>query len=139
MDEYILSDKVDFEKAFDSLSWEYLDSVMKKMEFGTKFRRWIIKCLSSARVSVLINGSAATEFSMERGVRQGDPLSPFLFIIAVKGLHMAMEMAKEKGLFQGIKLPQDGPVISHLQYADDVIFMGSWSIENAKKINQNPN
>lgn len=91
-------------------------------------------CLSSARVSVLINGSATTEFGKEQGVRQGDPLSSLLFIIAAEGLHLAMEMAKEKGLFQGIKLPRDGPVISHLQCVDDVIFMGSWSIENAKNL-----
>lgn len=126
--------KVDFEKAFDSLGWEYLDSVLQQMEFGTKFKRWILGCLSSTRISVLVNGFATAEFGMERGIRQGDPLSPFLFIIAAEGLHMAMEMAKEKGLFQGVKLPHDGPFISHLQHADDVIFMGSWSIENAKNL-----
>nr|KAJ0200540.1 hypothetical protein LSAT_V11C600316150 [Lactuca sativa] len=112
--------KVDFEKTFDSLSWEYLDS--------------ILQCLSSARVSVLINKVAMTEFSMECGIRQGDPLSPFLCIIAAEGLHIAMEMAKEKGNFEGIQLPHQGPIISHLQYVHDTIFMGSWSIENAKNL-----
>nr|KAJ0191956.1 hypothetical protein LSAT_V11C800414360 [Lactuca sativa] len=126
--------KVDFEKAFDSLSWEFLDSVMLQMEFGVKWRSWIRGCLSSTRVSVIINGSATKEFDMERGLRQGDPLSPFLFIIAAEGLHAAMESAKEKGIFKGIQLPGHDPVISHLQYADDVIFMGTWLLENTKNL-----
>nr|KAJ0209709.1 hypothetical protein LSAT_V11C400167150 [Lactuca sativa] len=71
---------------------------------------------------------------MERGVRQGDPLSPFLFIIAAEGLNIALETAKEKNLFEGIHLPRHGPVISHLQYADDVVFMGKWSEENLKNL-----
>lgn len=126
--------KIDFEKAFDSLSWEFLDSIMQQMEFGAKWRLWINGCLSSAKVSVLVNGSATKEFGMERGVRQGDPLSPFLFIIAAEGLHIAMKEAEEKSIFKGLQLPNHGPVISHLQYADDVIFMGSWSSENVKNL-----
>nr|KAJ0214561.1 hypothetical protein LSAT_V11C400158790 [Lactuca sativa] len=111
-------------KAFDSLSWEYLDSNLRQMNFRSKWRTWTQACLSSARVSVLINGSTTSEFCMERGLRQGDPLSPFLFIIA----------AEEKGVFEGIQLPRLGPNISHLQYVDDVIFMGKWSPENIKNI-----
>nr|KAJ0220562.1 hypothetical protein LSAT_V11C200090910 [Lactuca sativa] len=126
--------KVDFEKSFDSLSWGYLDSVMQQMQFGSKWRTWIQGCLSSTRVSVLLNGLATSEFCMERGVRQGDPLSPFLFIIAAEGLHIAMESAKENGVFDGIQLPRHGPVISHLQYADDVVFMGMWLPENLKNL-----
>nr|KAJ0195447.1 hypothetical protein LSAT_V11C700350330 [Lactuca sativa] len=126
--------KVDFEKAFDSLSWEYLDSILQQMDFGAKWRAWIHGCLSSTRVSILINGAATSEFGMERGIRQGDPLSPFLYIIAAEGLHIVMEMAKEQGIFEGIQLPQQGPTISHLQYADDTILMGSWSFENAKNL-----
>ncbi|KAL7593363.1 hypothetical protein Lser_V15G33806 [Lactuca serriola] len=126
--------KVDFEKAFDSLSWGYLDSILEQMNFGTKWWSWIHGCPSSARISVLINGAATSEFSMERGIRQGDPLSPFLFIIVAEGLHIAMEEGKEIGIFEGIKLPSQGPSLSHLQYADDVIFLGSWSIENAKNL-----
>nr|KAJ0186732.1 hypothetical protein LSAT_V11C900472190 [Lactuca sativa] len=95
---------------------------------------WIHGCLSSTRVSIPINGIVTSKFCMDRGIRQGDPLSPFLYIIMAEGLHIAMEMAIEKGIFEGIQLPCQGLIISHLQYADDVIFMGTWSIENAKNL-----
>lgn len=74
------------------------------MNFGSKWRSWIYGRLSSARISVLINGAATSEFNMEHGIRQGDPLSPFLFVIAAEGLHIAMEEGKEAGIFEGINL-----------------------------------
>ncbi|KAJ9548459.1 hypothetical protein OSB04_021002 [Centaurea solstitialis] len=111
--------KIDLEKAFDSLNWEFLDKIMEKLNFGTKWRRWIRNCLSSARISVLINGSASGEFSMQRGVRQGDPLAPFLFIIAMEALNAAMKQARSLGIFEGIQLPKNGLLVSHLFYADD--------------------
>ncbi|KAL7615828.1 hypothetical protein Lser_V15G00765 [Lactuca serriola] len=126
--------KVDSEKAFDCLNWKYLDSVMAQMNFGQKWRKWIFGWLSSARASVIINGSASKEFPLRRGVRQGDPLSPFLFILAAEGLNIALEEDKEQGIFHGVQLPNNGPTISHLQYADDAIFLGSWSVQNAKNL-----
>ncbi|GKE12020.1 cysteine-rich receptor-like protein kinase [Tanacetum coccineum] len=71
--------KVDFEKAFDSVNWNFLMNTMAQMGFGVKWRKWIYACLSSALVSILINGSPSKEFPMKRSLRQGDPLSPFLF------------------------------------------------------------
>ncbi|KAJ9552868.1 hypothetical protein OSB04_016913 [Centaurea solstitialis] len=76
--------KVDFEKAFDSLSWSYHDSVLEQMDFSIKWRSWIRGCVISARSSVLVNRSSTSEFPLTRGVRQGYPLSPFLFILAME-------------------------------------------------------
>ncbi|GKF56992.1 putative RNA-directed DNA polymerase, eukaryota, reverse transcriptase zinc-binding domain protein, partial [Tanacetum coccineum] len=126
--------KVDFEKAFDSLRWDFLDSVMGKIGFGVKWHSWIQGCLRSARSSVLVNGSPTTEFELYKGLRQGDPLSPFLFILAMEGLHAFTWKAEELNLFKGANISRDNMHVSHLMYADDVIFFGEWSRNNAHNL-----
>ena len=69
--------KVDFEKAYDSVSWEYLDKLMGFLGFGEKWRAWIRGLCSNARSSVLINGIPTDEFQLFRGLKQGDPISFF--------------------------------------------------------------
>ncbi|GJT35063.1 RNA-directed DNA polymerase, eukaryota, reverse transcriptase zinc-binding domain protein [Tanacetum coccineum] len=71
------------------LNWNYLDHILDSLGFGLKWRSWIKTCLSSSRASILVNGSPTSEFSINRGLRQGDPLSPFLFILVMEGLHNA--------------------------------------------------
>ncbi|XP_071706748.1 uncharacterized protein [Rutidosis leptorrhynchoides] len=117
--------KVDFEKAFDSLSWEFLMEVMGILGLGSKWRQWILACLKSATISILVNGSPTLEFNLGRGVRQGDPLSPFLFIIAAEGLNALTKMAVCNNRFSGVEIGKDKVCISHLQYADDTIFFGA--------------
>ena len=126
----VLLFKVDFDKAFDSINWSYLDSIQMQMGFGNKWRNWIRACLSSARASVIINGCPTEEFSVSRGVRQGDPLSSFLFILAMEGLNVAINAAKDKGIYKGISFPNCDVSLSHLFYADDALFMGEWSKAN---------
>ncbi|XP_071727135.1 uncharacterized protein [Rutidosis leptorrhynchoides] len=123
--------KVDFEKAFDSLNWCFLFVVMKSMGFENKWIKWIRACLKSASISILVNGSPTKEFSLGRGVRQGDPLSPFLFILAAEGLNILTKAATEKGLFRGVEIGNDKVLVSHLQFTDDTIFFGEWGRMNA--------
>lgn len=82
-------------------------------------------------MSILVNGSPTDEFYLTRGVRQGDPLSPFLFLIAAEGLNILVKEASNCGIFKGVKVGRENVVVSHLQYADDTIFFGDWSRSNA--------
>ncbi|GJW76393.1 RNA-directed DNA polymerase, eukaryota [Tanacetum coccineum] len=95
--------KIDFEKAFDSISWDFLLQVMRFLGFNDTWIKWISGCLFSATSSILINGSPTHEFNINRGLRQGDPLSPFLFIIAMEGLHVALEDVIAAGLYRCLK------------------------------------
>nr|GEX15469.1 putative zinc finger, CCHC-type [Tanacetum cinerariifolium] len=79
-------------------------------------------------------GSTTKEFKIQKGLRQGDPLSPFLFIIAMDALHVTLQEAKSKNLFEDVKVGYNKVDISHLQYADDALILGKWSHENAKNL-----
>ncbi|KAK9079762.1 hypothetical protein SSX86_001435 [Deinandra increscens subsp. villosa] len=100
------------------------------MNFPRRWRLWVKGILSSARASVLVNGSPTAEFQCLRGVRQGDPLSPYLFLVAMAGLDLMLDRAKNTGIFEGILIPDGGPSLSHLFYADDAIILGAWSNAN---------
>nr|GEX40370.1 RNA-directed DNA polymerase, eukaryota [Tanacetum cinerariifolium] len=118
--------KVYFEKAYDSVRWDFLDDVLDKFGFGAKWRTWIQSCLRSSRGSILINGSPTEEFQFFRGLKQGDPLSPFLFILVMESLHISFQRVVNAGLFKGINVSSTVN-LSHLFYADDAIFIGQWN------------
>nr|GFB99200.1 putative RNA-directed DNA polymerase, eukaryota, reverse transcriptase zinc-binding domain protein [Tanacetum cinerariifolium] len=125
--------KVDFAKACDSVRCDYLDDVLNTFGFGTRWRSWIQGSLNSGKASVLVNGSPTTEFHFHRGLKQGDPLAPFLFILVMEALHLSLNRAIHASVFSGLRIDDD-LMISHLFYADDVIFMGDWSNQNLSGI-----
>nr|GEU87610.1 reverse transcriptase domain, reverse transcriptase zinc-binding domain protein [Tanacetum cinerariifolium] len=124
--------KVDFKKAFDTISWDFLFQVLHFMGFNETWIRWISGCLYSAAASILIIGSPTCEFNIHRGLRQGDPLSPFLFIIAMEGLYVAMEDAMSAGLYNGFRINTLN--LSYLFFADDALFIEEWSNTNIKSL-----
>ncbi|XP_024640828.1 uncharacterized protein [Medicago truncatula] len=127
--------KVDFEKAYDSVDWGYLDEVMGSMSFPTVWRKWIRECVGTATASVLVNGSPTDEFSLERGLRQGDPLSPFLFLLAAEGLNVLMKALVDTDLFTGYRVGRENSVVvSHLQFADDTLLIGNKSWANVRAL-----
>ncbi|GJV28938.1 putative RNA-directed DNA polymerase, eukaryota, reverse transcriptase zinc-binding domain protein, partial [Tanacetum coccineum] len=125
---------VDFEKAYDTVSWKFLDHMLSALGFGSKWRRWINLCLQTSRSSVLVNGSPSSEFPFSRGLRQGDPLSPFLFIIIMEGINIVLEDAVASGLIHGTKVGDTNLNISHLFYADDVVIVFEWNKQDMENI-----
>ncbi|GJZ68261.1 RNA-directed DNA polymerase, eukaryota [Tanacetum coccineum] len=122
--------KVDFEKAYDSVKWDFLDDVLNKFGFGNKWCKWIQCCLRSSRGSILVNGSPTEEFQFGKGLKQGDPLSPFLFILVMESLHISFQRIVDAGRFHGIKMGGGSVNLSHMFYADDAVFIGQWCESN---------
>ncbi|GJY38021.1 RNA-directed DNA polymerase, eukaryota [Tanacetum coccineum] len=118
--------KVDFEKAYDSVRWDFLDEILRKFGFGDKWCKWIQSCLQSSRGSIMINGSPTEEFQFGRGLKQGDPLSPFLFLLVMESLHISFQRIVDAGMFRGINLGGGQVNLSHMFYADDAVFVGQW-------------
>ena len=105
---------IDFEKAFDSLDWQFLDLVLQTFNFGPSIMKWVKTFYTGVSSCVINNGITSQYFPVERGVRQGDPLSPYLFILAVEVLACAVRQNKN---INGIRIAESE--IKFLQYADD--------------------
>ncbi|XP_026419867.1 uncharacterized protein LOC113315832 [Papaver somniferum] len=80
--------KIDFEKAFDPVSWDFVVEMLERMGFGILWMKWIQGCITDTPLSVLVNGSANAKFTTGKGMTQGDPLSPFLFLIVSEALNV---------------------------------------------------
>nr|GFA84501.1 RNA-directed DNA polymerase, eukaryota [Tanacetum cinerariifolium] len=127
--------KVDFEKAYDSVRRDFIDDILWRFSFREKWYKWIQSCLYSSRGSVLVNESPTKEFQFHKGLKQGDSLSLFLFILVMESLHVSFQRVVDAGLFNRIKLDLSLH-ISHLFYDDDAIFMGQWNQCNIDTIIQ---
>jgi hypothetical protein len=127
--------KVDFEKAYDSVDWGYLDAVMGRISFPTLWRKWIRECVCTASALVLVNGSPTYEFPLARGLRQGDSLSPSMFLIAAEGLNMLMQAMVDTNVFTGYTIGTQDPIsVSHLQFVDDTLLLGTKSWANVRAL-----
>ncbi|KAA0056839.1 LINE-1 retrotransposable element ORF2 protein [Cucumis melo var. makuwa] len=112
--------KLDLEKAFDKISWSFIDFMLAKKHFPHKWRKWIKACISNVQYSILLNGAPKGRIKAERGIRQGDPLSPFIFVLAMDYLSRLLSHLESKGAIKGVSF-NNYCNISHLLFADDVL------------------
>lgn len=110
--------------------------VLKNMNFPDSFSKLIMRCISSVSYSILINGSLGQSFTPHRGLRQGDPLSPYLFILCVEILSCMLKKAEELRLTYGIKIARSAPSITHRFFANDSIIFSKASMRAANTITQ---
>ncbi|CAN1153332.1 LINE-1 retrotransposable element ORF2 protein [Linum perenne] len=112
--------QIDLMKAFDSVEWSFLLNTLRAMKFPDQYVKWIEACFVSSRLSVKINGSLHGYFPARRGFRQGDPISPFLFVLSMEILSGMFDKAVQQGAFQ--LHPQcKGTSLTHLSFADDLL------------------
>lgn len=122
---------MDLHKAFDSISWEFIMAALTRLNFPPKFRKWIFACISTARYSVKVNGALVDYFSGAKGLRQRDPMSPYLFTIGMNILLCLLARhnsnLKHHWKCKGLKL-------THLFFANDVLLFFHVDINSIKHI-----
>ena len=118
--------KLDMSKTYDRVEWDYLKRVMEKMGFHAKWVQLIMACITTAHFSVRVNGNPTCYILPSRGLRQGDPLSPYLFLFCAE--------AEIEGIIRGVAASRGGPCISHLLFADDNLLFCRASVKECQQV-----
>ena len=113
--------KLDLSKAYDRVDWNFLERMMQQLGFHHRWIQWIMACVTSVRYSVKLNGALSDSFAPSRGLRQGDPLSPFLFLFVADGLDAILKQKVRQGRISPIHVCPRVPGISHLLFAGDTL------------------
>lgn len=111
--------KLDMSKAYERVEWDYLKTTLRKKGFSDKWVKWIMKCIYSVTYQILINGSPMDKIEQKRGIRQGDPLSPMLFLICMEGFSSKLRKIEFNNKIEGIRIRRTSPMITHLLFADN--------------------
>jgi hypothetical protein len=128
--------KLDMQKAYDRLEWNFLEAIMKKLGFSHKFVETVMKGVGSVSFSVLFNGAKTESFRPSRGIRQGDPISPYLFLLAAEGLSCLLRDAMRSGEMSGVQVAPSAPRVNHLLFADDCILFGKAAVLDVTKMKE---
>ncbi|CAM8905567.1 unnamed protein product [Rhodiola kirilowii] len=118
-----ISMKLDMSKAYDRVEWLFLERMMAKMGFDQNWIRKIMDCVETVSYKVRINGNNTREIRPSRGLRQGDPISPYLFLICAEWLTHTLNNYQENGRIKGIRICRGAPAITHLMFADDCLLL----------------
>ena len=128
--------KLDMMKAYDRVEWAYLKAIMLKLGFTEKWVNIIMDMVSSVKFSVLMNGKKLEQFSPTRGIRQGDPISPYLFLIAAEGLSCLLKSKSESSNLHGLIVAPLAPPVNHLLFADDSLLFVKANSMGAMEVQQ---
>ena len=126
--------KLDMSKAYDWVEWIYLVRIMEKLGFCEKWVSLVLECISIVSYSIFVNGEPKGDIRPSRGLRQGDPLSPYLFLLCSEGLNRMLQKAAANDGIKGFSLCKRGPKISHLLFADDSLLFCRVSLSDLQVI-----
>ncbi|KAG5561218.1 hypothetical protein RHGRI_004294 [Rhododendron griersonianum] len=126
--------KLDMSKAYDRVEWIFLERIMLKLGFHLKWVGWVMECLKTVSYSFLLDGQISGYIKPSRGLRQGDPLSPFLFLLCGEGLSVMLQKGEMERSIKGVKICRNSPAVSHLFFADDTLLFGEASVRAVMNI-----
>uniref|UniRef100_A0A0A9CAR7 Reverse transcriptase domain-containing protein n=1 Tax=Arundo donax TaxID=35708 RepID=A0A0A9CAR7_ARUDO len=128
--------KLDMAKAYDRVEWCYLQGILEKMGFAEQSVSLIMQCVTSVSFSVRVNGQLTAPFIPSRGIRQGDPISPYLFLLCAEGLSSLLKYVGPVHLSRGVRVSTYSPWISHLLFADDCLVFSEASRRGADRLKE---
>ena len=126
--------KLDMSKAYDGVEWSYLQSFMEKMGFIEHWINLMMLCVKTMTYSILVNGEPKGMITPSSGIRQGDPFSPFLFLLCTEGLNGLINKAAHQRYIKGYSLCRNSPHITHLLFANDNLLFCKASIEECQRV-----
>ncbi|CAM8884344.1 unnamed protein product [Rhodiola kirilowii] len=126
--------KLDMRKAYDRVDWNFLEQMQLRLGFPIEWVEKVMKCVKSVSYRVRVNGLISDKFCPERGLRQGDPISPYLFVICTDWLARRLEEQQEQGLIRGVRVSRTAPMISNLMFADDSILFVRAEVDDIMRL-----
>lgn len=128
--------KLDLSKAYDRVDWQFLEIAMTRMGFAHKWVNWIMACVTTVRYSIKFNGTLIESFAPSRGLHQGDPLSPFLFLFVVDGLSLVLKEKVAHNDLSPLHVCRNAPGISHLLFADNTLLFFKANQQQAQVVKE---
>lgn len=126
--------KLDMSKAYDRIEWNFLRAVLGKMGFAERLINLVMNCVNKVSYKILVGGKEIGPIIPGRGLRQGDPLSPYLFIICAEGFSSLIRDFERSGMIQGCKISRGAPLITHMLFADDSYVYCKANVEGANNL-----